>query len=498
MLATACRHSRHMGVFMSVCILIDTVCHSSTGNNDCEPTFMGEQLGYQIISERVDNDGPCRVSMNLVGSVCEGHSGACQAFLRNKQSRAEPPKFWTGFGAQRPHRDPPASLQLSPTPKVAVCIAGVARTIPHPVVHASWGNFLGNLGPAHNRMLFMYLKLADAKIAADKQHTHDTSISHSSSAELEPALQALRDAGETIAAVKIDRIDQHHPSNPSCPLLATDGKTPYTTTPQHLLASLDSLEQCFALIETYEVQHGMRFDVVAYQRPDLTWVRPLPLIIGQWHARSDDVALSDSSLEMRDEIVLSCPRPADPQSRGVLCDVAAVMPRHHASLYFKRKSAYYGCTQPTIYCLAIAYDFGLPATFANKGAAVRFLDVPAVIVRSEGSSLWARNSCSARQNATGLSTAMCLAEIYQNGNGNPSSRPRGQWWPPASPSSYLDTVVATRWLVVVSEWVPLSGCGAIVLLLVRGKRERRVCKRWLCRACSRAAPEDSMARMGKV
>ena len=174
------RWQRAASLVLGLCV----ACCSSAGNNDCEPTFMGEQLGYQMISERVGNDGPCRVSMNLVGSVCEGQSGACQAFLRNKQSQAEPPKFWTGFGMQRPPRDPPASLQLPASPKVAVCIAGVARTIHHPVVHASWYNFLESLAPANDRVLFMYLKLTDAKVAADKQHTHDTSISHSSSAEL--------------------------------------------------------------------------------------------------------------------------------------------------------------------------------------------------------------------------------------------------------------------------------------------------------------------------
>lgn len=466
---------------------------TATAINDCEPTFMGDQLGYQMISERVSDTGPCRVSMNRVGAVCEGHSAACQAFLRNRQSQGAPSKFWTGFGPQRPVREPAASLRLPTSPKVAVCIAGAARTFDRPVVHASWGNFLEELAPPRDRMLFMYLKLDDAKVAADKQHTHDTSISHSSSAELEPALQALRDAGETIAALEVDSTDRQHPTNPSCPLLAADGKTPYTTTPQHLLASLDSLERCFTLIEKYEVQHGMRFDVVAYQRPDLTWIRPLPLAIGQ---RGRDLGT-----EMRDEIVLSCPRPADPHARAVLCDVAAVMPRGLADLYFKRRTAYYDCTQPTIYCLAVAYDFGLPASFATHGAAVRFLDVPAVIVRSAGDSLWARNSCSARQNATGLSTEVCLAEIYERGHGAPSSLPRGPWWP----AVVHEVPAGFRWARLVrTHELGLWGAGVLMVLLIAlGKRVRRLHRRQACRrrlgwACVWAGHDDSVGPLGKV
>jgi hypothetical protein len=355
------------------------------GAADCEPTFMGDQLGYQLISERTGDGGgaPCRVSMNLLGAVCEGRAAGCQNFLASKQSGAEPPKFWTGFGAQKPPAVPAAPLRLPPSPKVAVCIAGVARTLHHPLVHASWNNFLGQLGAPRDRKLFLYLKLADAKVAADKQHTHDSSISHSSRSDLEPALEALRHAGETIAALKIDDADRQHPPNPSCPLLALDGETPYTTPPQHLLASLDSLERCFALIEDYEQTNQMRFDLVAYQRPDLTWVQPLPLrIIGPLAQHHSDITggeggneaeadKADVMREMRDEIVLSCPRPGDDLTRGVLCDVAAVMPRHSADLYFKRREAYYACSSPTIYCLALAYDFGLPAAFANQGAAVR-------------------------------------------------------------------------------------------------------------------------------
>lgn len=480
-----------------------TVLISSAGPtkviNDCEPTFMGEELGYQLISERTGKGGPCRVSMNILGSVCEGRSTACQAFLRSRQSQAEPPQFWTGFGTQRPPRAPAASLRLPPTPKVAVCVAGVARTIHYPVVHASWSNFLGALAPPNDRMLFMYLKLDDAKVAADKQHTHDRSISHSSRAELEPALQALRDAGETLAAVKIVSTDRQQPVNPSCPLLATDGKTPYTTTPQHLLASLDSLERCFALIEDYEAQHRMKFDVVAYQRPDLTWVRNLPLAIGG--SGGFDIEIGHSGIEMRDEIVLSCPRPADPHSRGVLCDVAAVMPRHHADLYFKRRTAYYDCTQPAIYCLGVAYDFGLPAAFAERGAAVRFLDAPAVIVRSEGSSLWARNSCSARTNATGLSTDQCLAAIYENGDGAPSSQSRGTWWQPASALENPES--AARWVQLVYEddFRLVVAVGAVVLLTASGKRVRRVCRRQACRrrlCWASAGSHESVGPLGKV
>ena len=463
-------------IWAVVASMLPSRSSTATAANECEPTFMGDQLGFQMISERISDTGPCRVSMNLVGGVCEGHSAECQAFLRNRQSQGAPSKFWTGFGPQRPVREPAALLRLPPSPKVAVCIAGAARTFDRPVVHASWGNFFGELAPPRDRMLFIYLKLDDAKVAADKQHTHDASISHSSIADLEPALQALRDAGETIAALKVDSTDRQHPTNPSCPLLATDGKTPYTTTPQHLLASLDSLEQCFALIEEYEVQHAMRFDVVAYQRPDLTWTRPLPLAIGQ-----RDVKGGHSDVELRDEIVLSCPRPADPHAKAVLCDVAAVMPRRLADLYFKRRTAYYECTQPTIYCLAVAYDFGLPASFATHGAAVRFLDVPAVIVRSVGDSLWARNSCSARQNATGLSTEVCLAEIYERGLGGPSISPRGPWWPAVVHEVPESFAVRCARRVRTRDFGLWSAGVLMVLLICSCKRVRRVCRRQACK-----------------
>ena len=470
------------------------------GGSGCPPTFMGDALGHLHISERTAEDGPCKVSMNLVGKVCQGKDAECQRYLRSRNSKAVPSAFWTGFG------NPEGMVVARPlpetsAPQVAVCIAGVARTMEHPLVYQSWGNFFGALAPQPNRKLFLYLKLADTKVAADKQHTHDASIGHHSAAELAPAIDALRHAGETIAEVKIDSADTQHSINPRCPLLGADGATEYTTPVQHLMASLSSLEKCYAMIEAYEQEHTMRFDIIAYQRPDLTWARPLPLRIGRGKTHSaEDYAATlgvtrpkwdghswENVPQLKDEIVLSCPKPADSIMHGVLCDVAAVMPRHHADLYFKRLSAYYACDEAKIYCLAIAYDFGLPAAFTNAGAAVRFLDMPAVIVRSEGSSMWARNSCSAREEVTGLSTDECLGLIYQGGQGVPSSTDAGPWWQP--PVATVDGHVSLdRLYEFVRSERELSLVAVIAVVVVL----RRCTKRGAWRGCKRTTCERKL------
>ena len=460
--------------------------------SDCEATFLGPAIGSVVVSERTGGAGtPCRVSMNMVAKACASHGAECLEYLK-KRAEGRTSAFWTGFGPQPDARGAAAALQLPPEPLVAICVAGVARTFTRPVVHESWPNFLDALAPAPRRKLFLYLKLEDAKVAADKQHTHDVAISLSGAEQVEPALRALRRAGETIAGLEIDRGDRQHPVNEQCPLLATDGASPYTTPPQHLLSSLSSLQRCFALVERYEKETGQRFDLVAYQRPDLTWVKPFPLRVpGSPHSRAA-VARGDRSspaATMKDEIALSCPKPHDALSRGVLCDVATVVPRHHADLYFKRYDAYYACRSPSIYCLAIAYDFGLPAAFAKQHAAVRFVDAPAVIVRSEGVSEWARNVCQARQDATHLTTEQCLAAIYEEGGrGPPTLAASGPWWAPAvgAPESgphHLFAALHRDFRSHMALWLAWVLCLALVCMA--SVWSRRV-TRW-CRFCRRVS-----------
>ena len=105
---------------------------------------------------------------------------------------------------------------------------------------------------------------------------------------------------------------------------------------------------------------------------------------------------------------------------------------------------------------------------------MQFLDAPAVIVRSEGSSLWARNSCSSRINATGLSTDQCLNTIYDGGDGAPSSQAVGPWWHPGSAPEAPDSAVQVRY---ANDLGVVGAAGVVVMLAVSGKRARRVCRR---------------------
>jgi hypothetical protein len=153
--------------------------------------------------------------------------------------------------------------------RVAHCIVGSARTLWHPHAYKSiQDNFISALGGNYNT--FMYIKLEDSKElfpALKVGHGHRP-IYNAHLEQLDDAIAFLNPTKLIIAPEK--PINVYSKREAGCSLvgysdLAVAG----------LVGQIDTLRDCFRLVEEFESTEGMRFDWVTRIRPDTAIVRPV-------------------------------------------------------------------------------------------------------------------------------------------------------------------------------------------------------------------------------
>mmetsp|Transcript_27893 Transcript_27893/g.57319 ORF Transcript_27893/g.57319 Transcript_27893/m.57319 type:complete len:405 (+) Transcript_27893:264-1478(+) len=150
-------------------------------------------------------------------------------------------------------------------PRVAHCIAGSARTLWHPRVYKRLqDNFIDALGG--NYTTFMYLKLTDSKsLLETKQHIKTFA----------PKLDSLSAALAYMKPYKVIFAPEKNPSvygsrESGCSLIKLDPEIA-----ANLIGQLDTLRDCYRMIEDYEEVEGARFDFVTRIRPDSAVLRPV-------------------------------------------------------------------------------------------------------------------------------------------------------------------------------------------------------------------------------
>mmetsp|Transcript_27894 Transcript_27894/g.57320 ORF Transcript_27894/g.57320 Transcript_27894/m.57320 type:complete len:425 (+) Transcript_27894:264-1538(+) len=153
-------------------------------------------------------------------------------------------------------------------PRVAHCIAGSARTLWHPRVYKRLqDNFIDALGG--NYTTFMYLKLTDSKsLLETKQHIKTFA----------PKLDSLSAALAYMKPYKVIFAPEKNPSvygsrESGCSLIKLDPEIA-----ANLIGQLDTLRDCYRMIEDYEEVEGARFDFVTRIRPDSAVLRAVQSI----------------------------------------------------------------------------------------------------------------------------------------------------------------------------------------------------------------------------
>ncbi|KAJ3106009.1 hypothetical protein HDU97_007193 [Phlyctochytrium planicorne] len=167
---------------------------------------------------------------------------------------------------------------VSPEPaKVAVCMAGAARTLKYPVVYKTIkNNVIDALGA--DVKLFGYLKMQDP--ATDK----DAWV-----AWPDPTKTSEDELKEAMSVLKPETIKYTYESNPieenpNCAFAATTWFYNKTARIQRALGQFNALSECFKLVEEYENKNAMKFDMVLRIRPDAAYLYPIP----PWCAYSPD------------------------------------------------------------------------------------------------------------------------------------------------------------------------------------------------------------------
>ena len=142
--------------------------------------------------------------------------------------------------------------------RVAHMIAGNARTLYDARAYQTiQTNFIEAFGGIYNT--FVYLKLEDDKLANVKTR-------YAASVDEKRLADALRVLAPTDQVISVKNKDVR---NPKCNLVG------YRTDLIRLVAQLDTLRECFRLVEKYEAAHGMKFDWITRLRPDTVIAYPI-------------------------------------------------------------------------------------------------------------------------------------------------------------------------------------------------------------------------------
>ena len=171
--------------------------------------------------------------------------------------------------ARRPTRQLNSSEGDEIPARVAHCIVGSARTLWHPHAYKSiQNNFIEALGGSYNT--FMYLKLEDSKelfpvtkLNKNRRPTYNARLE-----ELNDAIAYLNPTKVVIAPEK--PVEVYLKQFSGCSLVGF-----HDNNIENLVGQIDTLRDCFRLVEEYESSEGMRFDWVTRIRPDTAIVRPV-------------------------------------------------------------------------------------------------------------------------------------------------------------------------------------------------------------------------------
>ena len=154
--------------------------------------------------------------------------------------------------------------------RIAHCIAGSARTLWHHKAHGTiQSNFIEGLGGDYNT--FMYIKLDDSRAAAQSLTHHKNGVH-----PLNAQLGILRTAFKVLAPTTLV-VAPNTPPEAFLPRQSGCRLGGFTEANQvNLVGQIDTLRDCFRLVEEYERDKSMRFDWVTRIRPDTSIVRPVP------------------------------------------------------------------------------------------------------------------------------------------------------------------------------------------------------------------------------
>eukprot|EP00613_Pedinella_sp_CCMP2098_P031528 CAMPEP_0171739118 /NCGR_PEP_ID=MMETSP0991-20121206/34036_1 /TAXON_ID=483369 /ORGANISM="non described non described, Strain CCMP2098" /LENGTH=693 /DNA_ID=CAMNT_0012336661 /DNA_START=172 /DNA_END=2250 /DNA_ORIENTATION=- len=169
-----------------------------------------------------------------------------------------------------------------PLPRVAHCVAGSARTLWHPKAYKQLqDNFIDALGGDYNT--FMFLKLSDSKATY-------SGLGRSFAPELESLSAALAYMHPTKLVFAPEKpASSYSVRDSGCTLVDKFSKPVFAG---NILGQMDTLRDCYRLVEEFEVTEGIRFDFVTRIRPDTAVLQPVQSI----HSLSPEKFYLPSSL----------------------------------------------------------------------------------------------------------------------------------------------------------------------------------------------------------
>lgn len=174
------------------------------------------------------------------------------------------------------------------TPRVAHCVAGLIRSLPHPLVYRSLRR---NLVDAFGGTPFLFLLLKPWDVAPKRAGHFPSSAAedlaqgvHWSDAQARALLRpVLAELHPFVVKVRLLNASEDTPSrlfNPRCPIRGRHyGRSSGVCTTEaglvRLLGQAAASDACLRMIESSERANGTRFDFVTRSRPDLAYLAPV-------------------------------------------------------------------------------------------------------------------------------------------------------------------------------------------------------------------------------
>ena len=116
-----------LGELASVCREFFQECIDfleSSENPECDPVYLGPEIGFANIFEYHDDDGSCQISMAELSAVCNVYFTECLAFLESSEDPACEPVFLgpdIGFANIMEYHDSDGSCGMSISELASVC-----------------------------------------------------------------------------------------------------------------------------------------------------------------------------------------------------------------------------------------------------------------------------------------------------------------------------------------------------------------------------------------